>query len=114
MRKTLAAFATALLFTVALGASAATPASPVRVPDVAIEAVPAQAPVRAEAATPSADAFFASLAAQAQEEALGCSEVIGAACSPNGAVITCITDAYPGFEYPLTCWCFQGTWLCGI
>jgi hypothetical protein len=110
MRKSLAVVAAALLFTVALGASAATPVSP----DVAIEAVPAQTPVRAEAATPSADAFFASLAAQAQEESIGCSEVFGAACSPNGAVITCITDFDPAFQYPLTCWCFQGYWLCGI
>jgi len=114
MRKISAVVAAALLFTVALVASAATPVSRAQAPDAANQAVPARAPVLAEAATPSADAFFASLAAQAQSESIGCSEVIGAACSPDGAVITCITDAYPGFHYPLTCWCFQGYWLCGI
>lgn len=111
MRKIFAVLAAALLLTVALGAWAASPVSPAPVPDEATEAVPARTPVPAEAAPPSADAFFASLAPQAQSASVDCSEVFGASCSPDGAVITCTTN---GFPYPLTCWCFQGSWLCGI
>lgn len=115
MRKIFAILAIATLFTFALGAWAATPVSPAPVPDEATEVVAVQAPVPAEAAARSADAFFASLAPQAQSASINCSEVIGASCSPDGAVITCTPDFLPEpLPYPLTCWCYRGFWLCGI
>lgn len=85
--------------------------------------VAADAPVQAasevpEAGLPEAEAGPAAalpavLELSSGEEHGDCNDYFGQSCSTHGETATCVFPDSP-VQYPVFCWCRQGSWLCGI